>query len=158
MANIGAGFLTGFPAALSASRTAVNDQMGGKSQWVGLFAAALTIIFLLFLTPLLAPLPTVALGAIIIVASLGLIDLAAFRFLRQVRPGEFWLAVVTTLGVLTVGVLQGILVVVRRWSMIHISPARCAVRRAGCQRRHGVSRRRRQRDRADRAGTDRLSV
>ena len=30
MANIGAGFLTGFPAALSASRTAVNDQMGGK--------------------------------------------------------------------------------------------------------------------------------
>ncbi len=112
MANIGAGFLTGFPAALSASRTAVNDQMGGKSQWVGLIAAALTIIFLLFLTPLLAPLPTVALGAIIIVASLGLIDIAAFRFLRQVRPAEFWLAVVTTLGVLIVGVLQGILVAV----------------------------------------------
>ena len=112
MANIGAGFLTGFPAALSASRTSVSDQMGGKSQWVGLIAAALTIIFLLFLTPLLAPLPTVALGAIIIVASLGLIDIAAFRFLRQVRSSEFWLAVVTTLGVLTVGILQGILVAV----------------------------------------------
>ena len=112
MANIGAGFLTGFPAALSASRTTVNDQMGGKTQWVGLIAAALTIIFLLFFTPLLAPLPTVALGAIIIVASLGLIDIAAFRFLRQVRPAEFWLAVVTALGVLTVGVLQGILVAV----------------------------------------------
>ena len=112
MANIGAGFLTGFPAALSASRTAVSDQMGGRSQWVGLFAAALTIIFLLFLTPLLAPLPTVALGAIIIVASLGLIDLAAFRFLRRVRRAEFWLAVVTALGVLTLGVLQGILAAV----------------------------------------------
>ena len=86
--------------------------MGGKSQWVGLIAAALTIIFLLFLTPLLAPLPTVALGAIIIVASLGLIDVAAFRFLRQVRPAEFWLAVVTAFGVLTVGILQGILVAV----------------------------------------------
>ena len=46
--------------------------MGGKTQWVGLIAAApLTIIFLLFLTPLLAPLPTAALGAIIIVNSLG---------------------------------------------------------------------------------------
>jgi SulP family sulfate permease len=112
MANIAAGLLTGFPAALSASRTAVADQMGGKTQWVGLIAAALTIIFLLFLTPLLAPLPTVALGAIIIIASLGLIDIAAFRFLRQVRSTEFWLAVVTTLGVLTVGVLQGILVAV----------------------------------------------
>ncbi len=112
MANIGAGFLTGFPAALSASRTAVNDQMGGKSQWVGIFATALTIIFLLFLTPLLAPLPTVALGAIIIVASIGLIDIPAFRYLRTVRRTEFWLAVVTAFGVLTVGVLQGILVAV----------------------------------------------
>src|SRR5512136_699607 len=112
MANIGAGFLMGFPAALSASRTAVNDQMGGRTQWVGLIAAALTIIFLLFLTPLLAPLPTAALGAIIIVASLGLIDIAAFRFLRQVRPAEFWLAVITAFGVLTVGVLAGILVAV----------------------------------------------
>jgi sulfate permease, SulP family len=112
MANIGAGFLTGFPAATSASRTAVNDQMGGKSQWVGLIAAALTIIFLLFFTPLLAPLPTVVLGAVIIVASFGLIDVAAFRFLRQVRPAEFWLAVVTAFGVLTVGILQGILVAV----------------------------------------------
>jgi len=112
MANIGAGLLTGFPAALSASRTAVSDQMGGKTQWVGLMAAALTIIFLLFLTPLLAPLPTVALGAIIIIASLGLIDIAAFRFLRKVRRYEFWLAVVTAFGVLTVGVLQGILVAV----------------------------------------------
>ena len=112
MANIAAGFLTGFPAALSASRTAVSDQMGGKTQWVGLIAAALTVIFLLFLTPLLAPLPTVALGAIIIVASLGLLDVAGFRFLRQVRPVEFWLAMVTMLGVLTIGVLQGILVAV----------------------------------------------
>jgi SulP family sulfate permease len=112
MANIGAGLLTGFPAALSASRTAVSDQMGGKTQWVGIIAAALTVVFLLFFTPLLEPLPTVALGAIIIVASLGLIDIAAFRFLRKVRRFEFWLAVVTAFGVLTVGVLQGILVAV----------------------------------------------
>jgi len=111
-ANIAAGFLTGFPAAMSASRTTVNDQMGGKTQWVGLIAAALTVIFLLFFTPLLAPLPTAALGAIIIVASLGLIDIAAFRFLRQVRPAEFWLAVITAFGVLCVGVLAGILVAV----------------------------------------------
>lgn len=112
MANIGVGFLGGFPAAISNTRTAVADQMGGKSQWVGLIAAALTIIFLLFFTPLLAPLPTVALGAIIIVAVFGFLDIAAFRFLRQVRPAEFWLAVVTAFGVLTVGILQGILVAV----------------------------------------------
>jgi len=112
MANIGAGFLAGFPAATSASRTTVADQMGGKSQWVGLIAAALIIIFLLFFTPLLAPLPTVVLGAIIIIASFGLLDVATFRFLRRVNHPEFWLAVVTAFGVLTVGILQGILVAV----------------------------------------------
>ena len=112
MANIGAGFLTGFPAATSGSRTAVADQMGGKSQWVGLIAAALVIVFLLFFTPLLAPLPTVVLGAVIIVASFGLLDVAAFRFLRKVRSVEFLLAMVTALGVLTVGILQGVLVAV----------------------------------------------
>jgi SulP family sulfate permease len=112
LANIGAGFLTGFPAGTSASRTTVSEQMGGKSQWVGLIAAALIIVFLLFFTPLLAPLPTVALGAIIIVASFGLLDVPAFRFLRKVRSAEFWLAMVTAVGVLTVGILQGILVAV----------------------------------------------
>jgi SulP family sulfate permease len=112
MANIGAGLLTGFPSGTSASRTAVDDQMGGKSQWVGLITAALTIVFLLFFTPLLAPLPTVALGAIIIVASIGMIDIPAFRFLQKVRSGEFWLAFVTAFGVLTMGILAGILVAV----------------------------------------------
>ena len=112
MANIGAGLLQGFPAATSGSRTTVVDQMGGKTQLVGLLAAALTVIFLLFFTPLLEPLPTVVLGAIIIVATLGLIDIPAFRFLRQIRPAEAWLAVATMIGVLTLGVLQGILIAV----------------------------------------------
>lgn len=111
-ANIAAGLLQGFPAATSSSRTVVSDQMGGKTQLVGLIAAALTVVFLLFFTPLLAPLPTVVLGAIIIVAAAGLLDIDSFVFLRKVRRVEFWLAVVTLLGVLTVGILQGILVAV----------------------------------------------
>jgi SulP family sulfate permease len=86
--------------------------MGGKTQWVGLIAAVLIVVFLLFFTPLLEPLPTVVLGAVIIIASLGLIDVAAFRFLRQVRPVEAWLAIATMIGVLTLGVLAGILIAV----------------------------------------------
>lgn len=112
MANIGAGLLTGFPAATSGSRTVVADQMGGKSQLVGLVAAALTIVFLIWFTPLLAPLPTVVLGAIIIVASFGLLDVYSFKFLRKVGRFEFWLAIITMFGVLTFGILQGILVAV----------------------------------------------
>jgi SulP family sulfate permease len=112
MANLATGLLQGFPAATSSSRTVVNDQMGGKTQLVGLIAVCLTVVFLLFLTPLLAPLPTVALAAIIIVSAAALIDVQSFLVLRRMRRMEFWLAVVTLLGVLTVGVLQGILVAV----------------------------------------------
>ncbi len=104
--------MTEFPAALSALLTTVSGPMGGKSQRNGLFAVGFTIIFLLFYTPLMAPLPLVALGAIIIIASIGLINIPAFRFLRQVCSAEFWLAVVTAFGVLTLGVLQGILMAV----------------------------------------------
>ena len=51
----------------------------------------------------------VALGAIIVVASIGLIDIPAFRFLQKVDRVEFLLSLVTALSVLTVGVLHGIL-------------------------------------------------
>jgi len=40
--------------------------MGGKSQWAGLTAAALTIVFPLLFTPLLEPLPPAPLDAIIL--------------------------------------------------------------------------------------------
>ena len=67
----------------------------------------------LFLTPLLAPLPTVALGAIIIVASLGLIDIGG----RSASCGRCASCRVLAggsdrVGVLIVGVLAGILVAV----------------------------------------------
>ena len=145
-ANIAAGFLTGFPAALSASRTTVNDQMGGKTQWVGLIAAALVVIFLLFLTPLLAPLPTATLGAIIIVASLGLIDIAAFRFLRQVRRVRVLAGdrdrVRGALRRRLVGHSRRRGAVADHDPLSHRAAARCAAGRRGCDRRHGVSRRR----------------
>lgn len=112
MANLGAGLLTGFPAATSGSRTAVSDQMGGKSQWVGLIVVLLTIIFLLSLHCCWRRYPPWYLARVFIVASLGLLDVAAFRFLcGGVRPAEFWLAVVMAVGVLTVGILQGIVAV-----------------------------------------------
>ena len=64
-ANIASGLLQGFPAAASQSRTAVNDATGGKTPLVGLVAAALLVVFLLWFTRLLESLPQVALAAII---------------------------------------------------------------------------------------------
>jgi MFS superfamily sulfate permease-like transporter len=56
-ANVAAGFTQGFPVGASGSRTAVNDQIGGRTQVVGLVAAAVAALVLLFLTAPVAYLP-----------------------------------------------------------------------------------------------------
>jgi SulP family sulfate permease len=106
--NVFTGLFQSFAVAASSSRTVVNDNSGGKSQLVGLIAAGLVIVFLLFFTSLLQDLPTVVLGAIIIVACIGLIDIQEFRSLNLMRHSEYYLAVFTLFGVLVIGILAGI--------------------------------------------------
>jgi MFS superfamily sulfate permease-like transporter len=67
---------------------------------------------LLFLTRPLGLLPMAVLSAVLIKASLGLFDLRALATLRRVSPSEFRLCIITLLGVITVGVLPGVVVAV----------------------------------------------
>ena len=111
-ANIAAGLSQGFVISGADSRTAVNDAVGGKSRLTGLFAAAATAVAVLFLTGPLRYIPTPALAAVLIMAGIGLIDLAALRRLRALAPFEFRLSIAATLGVLLIGVLPGIVIAV----------------------------------------------
>jgi sulfate permease, SulP family len=111
-ANLLTGLTQGFPVTGSDSRTAVNASMKGRTQLVGVGAAVVVLVFTLFLTPLLAKLPLVTLGAIVIVAAVYLLELKPILRLWRVRPVEALLAVVTMLGVLLLGILQGILIAV----------------------------------------------
>ena len=83
-----AGVSQGLPVGASSSRTAVNDQMGARTQVAGLLAAGAVAVVLLFLTALLELLPSAVLGAVIIAAALGLIDLAAWRALGERRAAS----------------------------------------------------------------------
>lgn len=67
---------------------------------------------LLVAGPVLEVVPQAALGALVIYAALLLIDVDGFRRLWRFRRSEFWLAIVTTAGVLVFGVLYGVLVAV----------------------------------------------
>jgi sulfate permease, SulP family len=120
-ANITSSLLGGFPVAASQSRTGVNDEAGGKTQLVGIVTAALLVVFLLWFTSLLASLPQVALAAIIISAAINLIKFKALQEVYHVRRVEFALALVTFFGVLSVGVLAGILVAVSLSLLVVIS-------------------------------------
>jgi high affinity sulfate transporter 1 len=112
VANIGSGILQGFAVSGADSRTAVNDSMGGKSKVTGLVACAVLALTLLFITGPLGFLPMAVLSAVLIKASLGLFDLRALAILRRVSHKEFRLCLITLLGVITVGVLPGVVVAV----------------------------------------------
>jgi high affinity sulfate transporter 1 len=108
-ANIAAGLFQGFAISASASRTAVAEQSGSKSQVTGLVGAAVVVVLLLFLPSLLADLPQSALAAVVIAAALSLVNLPILRKYLHVRKTSLLLSLVATVGVVLFGVLEGIL-------------------------------------------------
>jgi high affinity sulfate transporter 1 len=111
-ANIAAGLFQGFAVSTSGSRTAVAEQSGAKSQVTGLVGAGLVAALLLFLNSLLADLPQTALAAVVIVAALSLMDMGLLRRYLRVRRSAFAVSLLATVGVVLLGVLQGIVVAV----------------------------------------------
>jgi len=83
-----AGISQGFPLGASGSRTAVNDQMGARTQIAGLVAAGAVALVLLFFTGPMSYLPKAVLGAVIVSAAIGLVDPGAWRALRRVSRFE----------------------------------------------------------------------
>lgn len=108
-ANILAALWQGFPVSASQSRTSVVDAAGGRTQVAQLLAAAGLLFFLLFLTSLIAWLPRVALGVILTVTAVGMLEIASLRSLYKVDRNEFGIAMAVTLAILIAGVITGIL-------------------------------------------------
>lgn len=112
VANATAGLSQGFPVSASGSRTAVNEAAGAKTQLAGIVAAIALAIMLLLLTGPLSAFPTAALGAILIAAAARLFDMSTLRSLAHADWRELAVALVTLIGVLTLGLLQGIVLAI----------------------------------------------
>lgn len=110
VSDIFTGLFQGFPGTGSQARTAVNDETGGRTPVAGLVAAAALALSLLFLTPLMARLPVVALAAILIYGGCTLVEFAAMKRIYTSYPRSAILAAITTVGVLAAGVIPGILI------------------------------------------------
>jgi SulP family sulfate permease len=93
----------------SQSRTSIVDAAGGHSQMAQLIAAGGLLLFLLFLTGLIALLPKVALGAILIVTAVGMLEVASLRNLYKLDRNEFAIAVGVMFAILVAGVVTGII-------------------------------------------------
>jgi SulP family sulfate permease len=108
-ANILAALWQGFPVSASQSRTSIVDAAGGHSQVAQLVSAVGLLLFLIFLTGFNDLLPKVALGAILIVTAVGMLELASLRTLYKIDRNEFAIAVGVTLAILLAGVVTGII-------------------------------------------------
>jgi high affinity sulfate transporter 1 len=111
-ANVASGFFQGFAISTSGSRTAVAEQSGAKSQAAGVVGAGVLVVLLLFFNSLLADLPQSALAAVVIGAALSLVNLPALRRYARARPSSVALSVVASLGVILLGVLEGIVIAI----------------------------------------------
>jgi high affinity sulfate transporter 1 len=108
-ANIAAAFSQSFAVSGADSRTAVNDAAGGRTQFAGLVAAATLGGVLLFLTRPLYFIPVAALGAVLVLASVSLVDVRTLRTLWRLDRVECFSSVLVTLGVVAVGAINAIL-------------------------------------------------
>src|SRR6476646_4047470 len=112
LANAGGAFWGCMPSGGGTSQTAVNRMAGARSQLAELVTAGATLLTLVLLAGLMGLMPQATLAGVVIVYSVGLIELEGFRGILKIRRLELVWALVATLGVVLLGTLQGILVAI----------------------------------------------
>jgi SulP family sulfate permease len=111
MSNLGSGVLQGIPVSTSLSASSLNDQSGAKTPLASLTTGALLVLTLLLLAPVFSELPLPVLAAVIIDAVVfGMMDVTEMRRLHRVARADFWIAIAAIVGVLSAGVLAGVII------------------------------------------------
>lgn len=109
-ANLASGLGQGFPVSGGMSQSLVNEGAGARTPLSGAVAAGLILLVVLFLSHLLSALPQPALAAIVLVAVAGLFKWSTLRHLWRGDRPEFVVAIAAILGVLSSGLLRGVLI------------------------------------------------
>ena len=111
-ANIGAGLSGAFVVNGSPTKTQMLDSAGGRTQLSLLVTALIVLMVLLFLTAPLAYMPDAVLSAVVFLIGLDLMDFKGMTNIFLRRKSEFWVALITALMVVLIGVEQGILLAI----------------------------------------------
>jgi sulfate permease, SulP family len=111
-ANLGGGLFSAYPAGGGLSQSAVQSDAGARTQLASISCAVAVALVLTLLTGVLAHLAQATLGALVIVAAVGLIDVPGLKRIARVSRRDFALALVALAGVLVFGVLDGVLLAV----------------------------------------------
>lgn len=108
VANLGSALSGGFPVTGSISRSAVNFSAGANTPLASIISAVLLAVALVAPTGWLALLPLPTLAATIIVAVMGMLELATLRTAWQYDRSDALALVATACGVIVLGVEAGV--------------------------------------------------
>jgi len=112
LANAGGAFFGAMPGGGGTTQTAVNRLAGARTQLAEIVTAAIALVTMILLAPLIALMPQATLAAVVIVYSIGLIRPEEFHEILRVRRKEFIWALTAFAGVVLVGTLKGIIVAI----------------------------------------------
>ena len=120
LANIGAGLSGTFVVNGSPTKTQMVDSAGGRSQLATLTTSVIVVVVLLFLTVPLSYMPEAVLSSVVFLIGVELVDVKGMRTIYTQRKGEFWVALITAVVVIFVGVEQGILLAMILSLLLHV--------------------------------------
>lgn len=114
IANVGSALFGGLPATGAIARTATNIRAGGRTPLAGMIHAALLLVFMLVLAPLLKFVPLAALAATLLVVAWNMSEIEHFRHTLSAPRGD-GLVLLLTFGLtvffdLTVAIEVGLVV------------------------------------------------
>ena len=102
LSNIAGSFFSSFISCGSLNRSVPNYEAGARTPMAAVYSALLLIVLVAFSAPLLAMIPLAAVAALLLMVAWTLFDVARFRRLAAVAPGEFAIAATTFAATLTV--------------------------------------------------------
>jgi sulfate permease, SulP family len=133
------GFVGGFATDGSLSKTSVADAAGQKTQLASLVNAGLMLLTLVLLAGLFKNLPNATLGAVVIDAMLGLITFLDLKRYYRVNRADWIFFMGAMLGILFLGIIQGIAIGVTLSLLLLIARAsQTSIRRLGLEPSSGV--------------------
>src|SRR5213079_3625311 len=100
----------GFPVSGGTSQSLVNEEGGARTPLSTALAAVFILVVVLFFSRLLSALPQPVLAAVVLVAVAGLLNLSALKELWRDDRSEFVVAIAAFGGVLTSGLLRGVMI------------------------------------------------
>jgi len=120
LANITAGLSGTFVVNGSPTKTEMVDEAKSHTQVAQLTTAVVVAIVLLFLTKPLQYMPNAVLASVVFLIGVKLIAVKGMRTIYGLRRDEFWVALLTAMVVIVIGVEQGIILAIVLSLIVHV--------------------------------------